>query len=268
MDGGATWYVQYNDYTHPWKSIHFKDNNTGYAFGLYNSTMKTTNGGALWTDVAIHDTTWTAFSLFNGFVISSDTCFALTEEGRICRTTDGGLHWSINNIGVNGKKIIFVNSSIGYIVGGGGTILKSIDGGISWLPQISGTINNLLSVSFTDANKGYVVGDNGTILNTMNGGMKPPPLALPPPDPNLSTLSGNTQYIIYPNPARDKVTIKSAEIPIQNRLILLNFNGQEILRKEISDQKTTININMLPSGVYLLKLISNKAVETRKLLKE
>ncbi|MEI6899009.1 MAG: T9SS type A sorting domain-containing protein, partial [Bacteroidota bacterium] len=93
-------------------------------------------------------------------------------------------------------------------------------------------------------------------------------LALPPPDPNLSTLSGNTQYIIYPNPARDKVTIKSAEIPIQNRLILLNFNGQEILRKEISDQKTTININMLPSGVYLLKLISNKAVETRKLLKE
>jgi len=39
-----------------------------------------------------------------------------------------------------------------------------------WLPQNSGTANNLNSVHFTDDNTGYIVGDSGTILKTENGG--------------------------------------------------------------------------------------------------
>jgi photosystem II stability/assembly factor-like uncharacterized protein len=39
-----------------------------------------------------------------------------------------------------------------------------------WVPQNSGTGNNLSSVYFTDANTGYAVGDNGTILKTTDGG--------------------------------------------------------------------------------------------------
>lgn len=39
-----------------------------------------------------------------------------------------------------------------------------------WVPQNSGTTNNLNDVYFTDANTGYAVGDSGTIIITTNGG--------------------------------------------------------------------------------------------------
>lgn len=39
-----------------------------------------------------------------------------------------------------------------------------------WVPQDSGTENDLRGVSFTDANNGTAVGDSGTILRTTDGG--------------------------------------------------------------------------------------------------
>lgn len=58
--------------------------------------------------------------------------------------------------------VYFIDNSIGYAVGAGGTILKTTDGGLSWINQISNTIRSLNSVHFpVDANIGYVVGDSG-----------------------------------------------------------------------------------------------------------
>jgi photosystem II stability/assembly factor-like uncharacterized protein len=51
-----------------------------------------------------------------------------------------------------------------------GTILRTTDGGNTWVSQTSGTTNALFSVSFTDVNHGTAVGDYGTILRTTNGG--------------------------------------------------------------------------------------------------
>jgi hypothetical protein len=55
-------------------------------------------------------------------------------------------------------------------VGYGGAILRTTDGGTTWVSQISGTTNWLYSVSFTDANTGTAVGDGGAILRTTDGG--------------------------------------------------------------------------------------------------
>ena len=67
-------------------------------------------------------------------------------------------------------SICFPTSSIGYIVGGHGTILKTLNGGEDWEIQTSGTLEYLNSVFFVDENTGYAVGVNGTILKTTNGG--------------------------------------------------------------------------------------------------
>jgi photosystem II stability/assembly factor-like uncharacterized protein len=49
--------------------------------------------------------------------------------------------------------------------------LVAVNGTIAqWVPQNSGTTNNLNSVYFTDANTGYAVGDSGTIIKTADGG--------------------------------------------------------------------------------------------------
>jgi photosystem II stability/assembly factor-like uncharacterized protein len=55
-------------------------------------------------------------------------------------------------------------------VGEKGTILQTIDGGITWTALLSGTTNLLMSVYFTDIKTGYGVGAGGTMLKTINGG--------------------------------------------------------------------------------------------------
>ena len=49
-------------------------------------------------------------------------------------------------------------------------IIKTTNGGESWVSQLSGTTNNLFEVSFTDADIGTAVGYEGTILRTTDGG--------------------------------------------------------------------------------------------------
>ena len=68
------------------------------------------------------------------------------------------------------SSVFFTNKNIGYVVGDGGTILKTINGGANWNALTSGTTNYLYSTYFTNTNIGYVVGTNGLILKTINGG--------------------------------------------------------------------------------------------------
>jgi len=51
------------------------------------------------------------------------------------------------------------------------TVLRTVDGGVTWTTQPSGVDETLRGACFTDANSGWVVGTNGTILHTSNGGL-------------------------------------------------------------------------------------------------
>lgn len=57
-----------------------------------------------------------------------------------------------------------------WIVGNGGRILFSLDGGKSWQVQKSNTRENLFGVTFTDLKHGWACGGGGTILHTEDGG--------------------------------------------------------------------------------------------------
>jgi photosystem II stability/assembly factor-like uncharacterized protein len=68
------------------------------------------------------------------------------------------------------SAVKFTDTNIGYAVGNNGKILKTTNGGVNWSQQISGTTNNISSVFFSDANNGFAVGNSGTILKTTDGG--------------------------------------------------------------------------------------------------
>jgi len=67
-------------------------------------------------------------------------------------------------------SICFVDRDRGWIVGDGGTILHTEDGGETWTPQRSGAPSVLRGVSFADAQHGCVVAGDGLILRTADGG--------------------------------------------------------------------------------------------------
>jgi len=62
------------------------------------------------------------------------------------------------------RTFSFTDANNGTAVGDGGTVLRTTNGGNTWINQTSGTTNTLLGVSFTDANNGTAVGNSGTIL--------------------------------------------------------------------------------------------------------
>lgn len=63
---------------------------------------------------------------------------------------------------------------VGYAVGvdttGEGAIVKTTDGGNTWVPQSSGVPSALNSVYFKDDDTGYAVGDFGAAIRTTDGG--------------------------------------------------------------------------------------------------
>ncbi|MEM6719889.1 MAG: T9SS type A sorting domain-containing protein [Bacteroidota bacterium] len=99
-------------------------------------------------------------------------------------------------------------------------------------------------------------------------------------DPNAAAVSGMSSFdfatlsveepnelaelAIYPNPAKDIVHITNTNTELIKAEIH-NSNGQLILSQE--NNLNTINVNNLRSGIYMLKLYSDKAQKTIKLIK-
>ncbi len=63
-----------------------------------------------------------------------------------------------------------LDATRGWIVGNGGTALRTTDGGATWTPLTTGVTNNLNDVHFKDSNNGWAVGRGGQIITTTNGG--------------------------------------------------------------------------------------------------
>lgn len=66
--------------------------------------------------------------------------------------------------------LFFISENLGWVVGFGGVILKTTNGGGSWNQLNSNTSSDLLSVFFLNDQIGWVGGRDGLILNTTNGG--------------------------------------------------------------------------------------------------
>lgn len=77
----------------------------------------------------------------------------------------------------------------------------------------------------------------------------------------------NNQLIIYPNPTKDDIYIISTNERI-NSYSILNTNGQRIMNKEnIKANKEKINLTNIPKGMYIIKIITDNNVYSRKVIK-
>jgi photosystem II stability/assembly factor-like uncharacterized protein len=64
----------------------------------------------------------------------------------------------------------FIDDMHGWAVGEGGTLLATVDAGVTWNAQVSGTRLDLGRVSFANALVGWVASSNGEVLKTADGG--------------------------------------------------------------------------------------------------
>jgi Secretion system C-terminal sorting domain len=75
----------------------------------------------------------------------------------------------------------------------------------------------------------------------------------------------NPGFLLYPNPASDKITV---EFSYNGHLSVLNLNGQEIISRQISAPKTQVDLSNLPGGVYFVRVTTDKNVVVGKIVKQ
>jgi len=89
----------------------------------------------------------------------------------VCSLSLGAWIQQTSGTSVNLYSVHFPEGTqVGYAVGVAGTILKTTDGGNSWVAESSHTGNALNSVYFKDNNTGFAVGTRGAIIGTTDGG--------------------------------------------------------------------------------------------------
>ena len=77
------------------------------------------------------------------------------SDGAAWATQNAGTQANLSGVWGSGRDDVFV-------VGDGGTILRTNDGGATWNTQFSPVTFNLHAISFADARNGVVVGGSGT----------------------------------------------------------------------------------------------------------
>lgn len=80
--------------------------------------------------------------------------------------------WMAQNSGltITLQSVCFLNKDTGFVAGGSGTILKTMDGGANWTALTTGSTQFLSAIHFVNISTGYAVGMNGEIMKTSDGG--------------------------------------------------------------------------------------------------
>lgn len=80
----------------------------------------------------------------------------------------------------------------------------------------------------------------------------------------------NNEFKIYPNPAREQVTIECPENSIGQDIVMTDLNGRLILRTEITSIKESISLDSIAPGLYIISISRNNEsiVYIHKLLKK
>lgn len=83
---------------------------------------------------------------------------------------------------------------------------------------------------------------------------------------SLSTpVNHEKTFRFYPNPVKDVLHLSNAEVISQ--VAVFNVLGQNVLNASVNSTTTTLDFTALPTGTYLVKIVSANRVKTIKIIK-
>jgi len=174
-DGGISWEDLVPNAIDLWQAS-IVDANNWYVVGDKGTILKTTDGGHNLVKKNIFGNTSLFYTCY--FKNVNEGWVTGKTSGNIYHTVNGGDSWSFFTIpNFSSTKafyeIFFVNEQIGYIVGLGGKVTKTTDGGETWFTvgdNISSS-TNLYCTYWKDEMNGYAGSSTGLLYITNNGGV-------------------------------------------------------------------------------------------------
>jgi hypothetical protein len=76
------------------------------------------------------------------------------------------------------------------------------------------------------------------------------------------------QWLIYPNPVKDVLTIQVDEQMLGATLELLDISGRRLFSSMIDKSTTPVDLSSFPNGAYFLFVDNNGLKQMKKLVKE
>jgi photosystem II stability/assembly factor-like uncharacterized protein len=262
IDGGNTWDVVYTGSANYLK-IFYQSADDIVIVGEY-SLIFSVDGGLSWTERGISNATPVSDA-----VMKADGTIFIAFGEAIYWSDDQGLNWNavlLNTTNpVEFKSIFFSSPSIGYAAGHGNfeTMLKTIDGGLTWNALEIPATSPLTCVYFLDDLHGFAFGKLGLALETHTGGLVG--------FAEIINEKGLFPDFIYPNPFSDRFTLDIGEAWNGRPIILEIYDpvGRLILQQTIASQMQDILFTRPGKGLYLYRLLSeNKSSGMKKLIRQ
>ncbi|MBN2595266.1 MAG: T9SS type A sorting domain-containing protein [Marinifilaceae bacterium] len=88
---------------------------------------------------------------------------------------------------------------------------------------------------------------------------------------NFESTNVITSIAIYPNPVEDIVNIQIPENLITNNnysIEIYNLTGKLLIKKKVENNTNSIDLSNSPSGTYIVKLITDQEIITKKIIKK
>jgi photosystem II stability/assembly factor-like uncharacterized protein len=184
-DGGKTWKIKQIANKETINDVYFSDEKNGWLlcernrFGAGDKPasflLKTSDSGETWEKIEFN--TGTGKEVLQRFFFGKDgKNFAIGDMGSIFQMQDTQNNWKkqITPFLYRFQDIAFTDKLNGVVVGGGGTILFTEDGGESWNQStLSESVKTKFnSVFFINKQTGWAVGAEGKIFTTNTGGKR------------------------------------------------------------------------------------------------
>lgn len=281
-DGGNTWTG--SDLTSQCNSIqdvYFHSADTGYVFAASDGNitvanaviLRTTNGGATWTNV--FTSTRTYENIWKAWFPSRKVGYATiqsydsgTTQRYVVKTSDGGLTWAekpLANTGIREFGVGFINDSIGW-VGGETTGFQTLNGGNTWKPVSLGNYANKFSIlkGPNGTNTCYAVGQYVYKISASA-------LSIGIPE----TASQEHDFVVYPNPCGSGDYVSISVDKLKTKIIrseLVSSLGKTYLLFDsyysgTSESPFFFKLPSVAAGQYYLRFTDdNKRISNYKLM--
>ncbi len=245
----------------------------GFASQAYNYCvtvlLKTTNSGVNWFPQIV-DTTSTYYinnSINDIQFLDANTGYIAMCQYGIRKTTDGGQTWAKIYEANSCNKLYFINSNTGWAESSS-NILKTTNGGMSWLPVLVSQGVIISSMQFVNEFTGWAAGSSNSfpkLFKTTNGGVWVKNISTE--IPSAYSLSQN-----YPNPFNPITNVKFSIVKAGDvRLSVFDVTGRkvEVLvneRMNAGTYEAAFDGSGLTSGVYFYRMQAEGFSETRRMI--
>ncbi len=278
VDGGNSWTTINFSGVFSAHSCRFVDGQTGFLGGNRPPNnpyiFKTNDGGLTWDSVPVPFSSVTNF-LTIVYPVSAMDLYAINavdSTGEILYSDDGGNTWNVQFQGSNMSfhDLEFASPDTGYVVGRNygssgdpGLVLRTTDGGSTWNLQGTGYGQSLFRCSFINGLEGWASGVNGDIIHTSNGGTT----GIEPGQDEEKAFQ-----LTYDRAAGMLVVSISALLAEGTKasgmeILLFDASARLLARHLLQGLHSSMNVSGLPSGVYLVQVLSGRDAVGRRFVK-